>query len=358
MSTTTDLALYSRPDGTIAGLDEIDAADMAAPRLSIDHDKGVFKNSLSGTEYTSFSAILLTRVKQRIMWKEKLEEKSNPQCRSNNFHLGFPNVNPKSKQADLFPWDKSVFSPSDYPPDPQHNGLPVLPCDQCDFKNWHGDEKPPCKEQWTFALEAYLPTPAFPDGEWVPFLMTVQGTGIPSIRPYIREFITRRSPLFTQMTAVTLKQEVFLKKVYYVPVFSAAGGTDSARWPDYMGKVDSFTEYLKQDPRNVIEDTSDDEDVPNEVQSAPTPPTPQIPTQPEPVYEAEVVEPTPVQTPPPPTPAAPVVATPAPPQAAPVQPAAPAMPAAPAAVPTAPIPATAAPSPTTPPTVAPGKLPF
>lgn len=383
MTTSTELAQYRTDNGNVMGLDEIDGGDMVSPRFAIDHNKGVWISSLTNAEYSAFTAILLCRVKGRIMWKDKLEDKSDPQCRSNNFHLGFPNRNPKSKPADLFRWEQSVFDPADFPPDLAHNGLSVLPCDNCDFKNWHGEDKPLCKEQWTFAALIFLATPAAPEGEWSPALLTIQGTGLSSIRPYISTFIQTSSPLFTQMTAVTLKEDKKAGNTYYIPVFSPAAATDNQDWPVYGAKCEAFVSFLKQDPRPYErEDT-------NTPAVAPTPeaaPQPEITAAPEPAPPAPpIAEPQappapPVSTPPvapatpPPAqaaPTAPAVAAPAPASPAPAVAAPP--PAQPAAAPiTAPTPAAApatnpapaaapipaAPNDTTPQTVGPGKLPF
>lgn len=404
-----ELAMYQREGGGVVGLDEIDAGDLVTPRFAIDHNKGVWVNSLNNQEYSGFTAILLCRVKQRIMWKPKLEDNSDPRCRSNNFRMGFPNVNPKSKQDDLFPWSASVFNPSDYPPDAAHNNLPVLPCDTCTFKNWENDDKPSCKEQWTFAALAFLATPANANGEWVPVLFTIQGTGLKSIRPYISEFIQRRSPLFTQMTAITLKAEQKGRNTYYIPIFSASGGTSQDSWRDYASKTEMFQGYLKQDPRNQAGTEAQEnaqpqqpqapnypeppaqaqpqapqqtQQVPQQAPANPSPPAqPEQPqnsvwedtSQPDPqVYDAEVVDEPVANQPQPAAPAAPqmpAAAPPPPPMPAPAAPAAPAPAAqaapapapAPAAAPAQPAPAAPAPAPEAQapaPTVAPGKLPF
>lgn len=400
-STSTELAQYRTEAGDVVGLDEIDAGDMVSPRFAIDHNTGLWVNSQTKAAYPEFTAILLCRVKGRIMWKDKLEDKSDPQCRSNNFHLGFPNRNPKSKVADLFPWDRSVFNPDDYPPQPDHNGLSVLPCESCDFKNWHGDDKPVCKAQWTFAALIFLSTPAVPSGEWLPHLFTIQGTGIPSVKPYIAQFVGR-APLFTAMTQVTLRMDRKAGNDYYIPVFTSVGPTDERDWEIYKQRTEVFVSYLKQDPRAYERDDDDVSTPPTAAPAAPaiaaapeqpvvaeTVSQPESPPAPTGIVDAEVVPDEPVSTPAP-APAAPAVATPAPAVPAPAAPApatapepavAPPTPApAPAAQPAAPpaaapaatpapaaaapaqpaaaTPAPAAPAAGTPPTVGPGKLPF
>lgn len=399
--TSNEIMPYHRPDGAIVGLEQVDAGDFITPRWAIDHNRGVWRNNqMDESEgFTEVTAILLGRAKQRIMWKEKLEDEATAQCRSNNFKLGFPNVNPKSKPADLFPWEKSVFRRDDYPPDPDHNFLPVLSCDNCSFKAWEGDDKPPCKEQWTFAALFYL-AGADGAGEWIPALLTIQGTGISSIRKYISGFIQRRTALFTVMTHLSLRAERKANNTYYVPIMKNAGATDPGMWQEYAAQTGQMLDFLREDPRNY----SAEEETNNAVDgSAPAPQIAQQPVDPwangsvqaesfvEPPAPAVTVTPPQPQYVPPPVaqPAAPVVidqpmpAAPIAPQPAVAAPAAPTpappiapQPAAPApSAPIAPVPAAATPAPAPPmpapapapavaapspvvPTIERGKLPF
>lgn len=370
--TSTEIATYRRDDGSVLGIDEIDAGDMVAPRFSIDHNKGVWRNSQTEAEYQSFTAILLGRAKQRIMWKEKLTDEADAQCRSNNFKEGFPNNNPKSAKADLFPWDRSVFPREAYPAVPERNNLTVLPCESCNFKEWVGEDKPPCKEQWTFAALVFLATPLAPEGEWVPALMTIQGTGIPSVKPYISQFIQRRAPLFTAHTTVTLRAEKKAGNDYFVPVFTSAGPSDNSQWDFYASSTESFMMFLKQDPRGYEGSGSSTIANPATQQAISPPATPAAPAAPEPedpwakpvgtpedpwansspqgqeVVDAEIVEDVPAAPPAPNPPATPAPAAPT--VAAPVAPAAPAQPAQAAPAPAAPsAPVTAPPAAPTPP---------
>lgn len=369
--TSTEIATYRQDNGTVLGIDEIDASDMVAPRFQIDHNKGVWRNSQTGQEYSEFTAILLCRVKQRIMWKNKLTDEADPQCRSNNFNDGFPNDNPASKSADMFPWDRSVFDKSLEVIQPARNNRVVLTCKDCNFKDWSGDDKPPCKEQWTFAALVFLATPIAPEGEWCPVLMTIQGTGIPSIRPYISQFVQRRAPLFTAQAQVSLRSEQKGGNDYFVPVFTAAGPSDSAQWGAFAEQTKTFVGFLKQDPRGYDGSTNStvtiDAPAPAvaPIQAAPAPVAEPAPIQAPPVaaepaptneiVDAEVVEdaPAPVSPPPAPAPAAPTVAAPA--VSTPAAQPAPAA-STPSAAPT-PAPATSS-TVSTPPTVAPGNLPF
>lgn len=319
----TEVAIPT-PGGALAvpaeetGLEDFDIQkDAVVPRLTIDHVKGVFIDSLSKVEYPKLRVVLLGLVKQRIMWGTDVKDDAQPLCKSVDFNNGIPNIDSADFQ---FPWPQSGFDPSIMPR--EADGAIILPCNSCPLKEWGTDPKggkaPWCGEQHTFPLLM----DAEGDGSiWLPALFTVQRTSIKPSKVYLTAFARTKTPTYTKFTNLSLRPESRGAVRYSVVEFSSGGATEEAAWGDYAISFKSMREFIRSRP------TRQDD-------SGPTGPT----------ETAPVVPPSaPV--------AAPVAAPLAPPVAAPVVTAPVAAPPAPAPVPapvpqvTAPVPQVVAPTP-------------
>jgi hypothetical protein len=250
-------------DDDLVGFEDVTTSDLMVPRLRIVHKDGVFEDSLSKARFDTLDVILLALVKQRIMWDETVDDGDTPQCKSTDHVHGFPNVDPEAKRKCQFPWGKSNFSTGDAKPitiEPgtsrEHpngwhsNGLDVLPCANCVFKEWNkGDWRvPPCSEQHTYPL-LYSP-----DGDLsnaMPALLTVQKTGIKPSKTYINSYAQRRDPLFTAVTRLTLRQESRGSVTYAVPEFRKIGATENSSWSEFSEQARQIRSFIRTAPRST-----------------------------------------------------------------------------------------------------------
>jgi len=352
---TTDAGEWG---GAVPGLEDVDNTDIQMPRLSIDHKKNVFRESISNREFDYLDIIALALVKQRVFWRpgQDMDEGEKPMCKSTDFDHGFPLLGddvPKNRQ---FPWDQSAFDPASYGPNPDLNGHVTLPCSMCKFKEWGANrEKPMCSEQHTYAV-------LYHDGEnWLPAVLTLQSSSIKPSKSFISHFAASRIPMFTSTARITLRQEHRGTVDYSVPTFTRGEPTDRAVWSDYAVQAEQVRQFLRQPPRPAegYDETAALSALPAgeapadpwashpattveaTVEAPPAPPTapaPAAPPPPPPAPPAPAVTPEPqAAAPAPPPPPAPPAATPPPPPAPaaatpPPPPAAPAAPSAPAAV--------------------------
>lgn len=371
------------------GLEDVDASDLSMPRMTIDHKKCVFVNTLTKEEYPALTVVMLGLIKQRVMWPEKMEENDKPRCKSPDNTHGFPRVHVEGLSAKKqFPWAESNFDPAhaqpvdepdsqQYPGGWSSNGYDVLSCDSCVFAKWTkdgSDNVPPmCSEQHTYPL-LYMAGNA-EDPQWTPAILTVQRSAIGNSRKFINAFAQARQPMFTQYTGLTLTMEIKGTNEYAVPGFKKLGASDRNLWGEYANSLRTIRKFLRQAPRpqdEVIttpeENTGPVEAVPEEPKAPPAPPAaaapptpsaPAPPAAPAPAAPAAAAPPAP-PAPPAAPPAPPVVEEPPaeaspPPAAATPPPPPPAPPAAPAQPP---VPPAASPIPTAP-TVGPDDdLPF
>lgn len=323
------VAIPSDEDFGDIGLEDIDASDIAIPRLTIVHNEGRFKDSLSGSVYDSgLKVILLGLIKQRVFWRDDTDEGEAPLCKSPNFDYGFPQQDPEVPASKHFPWAKSNFTPDQaqpvniepsksYPAGWSSNGLPVLPCNSCIFKEWEkGDWKqPPCAEQHTYPLLYELE-----EGIWQPALYTVQKTGIKPSRTYMSSFAQAKQPFFSVYTTLGLTQQRRGTVDYSVPWFSRGEPTDRNSWLEYANNFKSIREFVRSAPRRF-----DDDAQPEASANVNTPPVPtaaapaapaSTPAQPAPTAAASAsTAPAPVAVPSAPAPVSP--SQPEPPSSAP-----------------------------------------
>ena len=79
------------PSGLPEGLEDTEASDLSMPIYRIDHEAGCFVNNLTNEEFPEFDAILLGRLKQRILWPmDPGGGAEGPMCRSYDFNTGIP----------------------------------------------------------------------------------------------------------------------------------------------------------------------------------------------------------------------------------------------------------------------------
>lgn len=318
-------------DGAM-GLEDVDASDLAMPRINIDHDKAVFVNSLTKQEYPSLTVVMLGLVKQRVMWPEKLEDGDKPRCKSPDNTHGFPRIGESIPNSKKFPFAISNFQPEqaqpvelpagdEYPDGWKSNGYPVLPCDSCKFSKWGRDEDgkntpPPCSEQHTYPL-LYMAGNA-DDPEWTPAIFTVQRSAISNSRKFINGFAQARKPMFTQYTGLTLSMESKGTNEFAVPGFKLMGPSDRNLWGEYANSLRTVRTFLRQAPRAQEDDSpasTSNENVAPEATETTAPAAPAAPAAPPAAPSAAVpaaaAAPTAAAPPPPPPPPAP----PAPPAA-------------------------------------------
>lgn len=334
---------------------------LSVPRLTISGPKGAFVHSKSKMEFKNIHIIALSIVQQRIMWhKEQRDDVKAPQCRSSDAITGFPNVDTKMPRGYDFPWNESNFDPQGarggYGIETT-TGQPTLPCGSCMFKEWV-NKKTRCAQVLSMAVLFYDE-----NGQWSPAIIGFKGAAFSPTREFIDGFARAGTPMFHQMTSVSLTQMNRGTVTYAVPVFTKYSVTDAKDFPEYAIQAQQMAAYLRQVPRPFSDDDEDEDDVdlaakaankvpltnPTFLQSSITVEQPvqnpqvidHVPAEPQYVAPApEAVQPAPV---PPQQPAAPVVTPP--PAPAPVAPPAPEPVAPPAPQPVA----TPAPEPVAPP---------
>lgn len=291
LATTSDGSVEKYAGGYAGvGLQDIDSSDMAMPRIKILHAEGLFEDQLTNEQFPSFDAIVLVIAKQRIMWFPKIHPDAQPQCKSNDFKTGFPNVNP-SIDSDGFPWADSNFTQENLVINPV-NGLPSLSCANCKFTEWGKDgSRPRCGEMHTYPLLRLDE-----DNNVSPALMTVQGSSIKPSKAFATSFKVRGEPFFFYKSHLSLVPAKSGSVAYSIVKFSKSGGTDPEEYAGYAAQAESLYDYLTKPPRN----RNEDDEAPAEM-------------------SANVNEPVVVQEAPPAIVVPPVVAAPpAPPVAAPV----------------------------------------
>lgn len=261
------------------GLEDVGAADVVIPRLSINHLDATFKDNLSKAEYPTLKVILLGLVKQRIMWKSEVEDGDKPLCKSPDFEHGFPNVRQDVTPDKKFPWDESNFNPADFPPEKGINDLTTLPCANCKFSEWGTDKNgkstpPPCTEQHTYPLLF-----SSDDGEsYSPALLSLQRTGIKPSRQYISSFAQSKTPMFTVFTQLSLTPQSRGSVRYAVPNLRRAEQTDRDMWGEYASQYRTIRDFVRAAPRKRDEEGNGDDTavvVPtSNVNTGPTTPAP------------------------------------------------------------------------------------
>ncbi len=258
-------------DDDLTGLEDVEATDLALPRLSIDHDDGQFVDSLSGERHDQITGVILGLVKQRVLWPPEMgEENAPPLCRSYDFHHGRP--------GEKFPWQASGFDSDEF--DGQDATDTVLPCAACRLKEWGSHpqrDTPWCAEQHVYPIVM----------ESGPALLTVQRSGMKSSRAYLSSFARTKTPLYTALTTLKLSGNRRGKVNYYVPTFAKTGPSNQDDWPEYASTYRSIRDFL-QTPRTRDDDPTSATSSPGSPTSSPKastespggdPPTPSAPAE-------------------------------------------------------------------------------
>ena len=240
--------------GGETGLEDFDSSDLTMPRLSIDHPDAVFKNSQTEETFEELTVILLGLHKSRLMWGDLNDgdDQDPPLCKSPDCKNGFPNIDPELPASKQFPWDaQDVYTPGDMKPLEVGDNLLTMPsigCKNCHFKEWNTDpsgKKPWCSEEWCFPL--LYQEPDDPDS-WVPALFTIRRSGIKPARSYVTPFATKKTPIFTVATKLSLDVNKRGSVKFCTPVFSKVAKTDPASWQDYFESFKSAQQFLLQYP--------------------------------------------------------------------------------------------------------------
>lgn len=260
-ATGTDVVEWA---GTETGLEDFDTSDLTMPRLSIDHAEAAFKNSQTDELFNELTVVLLGLHKSRIMWGDINEGDDNdpPLCKSPDTKHGFPNVDPEYSASKQFPWDaQDVYTPGDMKPLEVGENLLTMPsigCKNCKFKEWNTDptgKRPWCSEEWTFPLLYQDPE----DPEiWVPALFTIRRSGIKPARAYVTPFASKKNPIFTVATKLTLDTNRRGMVKYCTPVFSKVARTSKDSYQDYFDSFKSAQSYLLQYPMPKDDAVSDE----------------------------------------------------------------------------------------------------
>lgn len=246
------------------GLEDVSASDIQMPRIQLLHDTGKFRDASTGVELDSLECVILGLVKQRIMWDTEVDEGDKPQCKSPNHTHGYPQMRTDIPARKQFPWSKSNFDPKDFP---VTDGQIVLPCDSCVFANWGADKsKPPCSEQYTFALY-YRDA----EGEMRPGLLSLQRSGMKPAKVYTGTFAAAKQPMFTVWTRISLTLESRGKVTYSVPKFTKGELSDRHEWPGFAEQYRSVREFLHQAPRPATKEEDDKEAAARSGSSRPAP---------------------------------------------------------------------------------------
>lgn len=237
------LATNNWNDGLMSGLEDFDASDLKLARLVIDQKAGVFKDSLSGTEYDSVDAIMLGVVKQRVMWSAAQEEESNPLCKSTDYNIGYPTT--WDKPAKNFPWMASGWKPEEFPQD--EVGRIQLPCNTCRFKEWktHPDGKKPwCSTQHAVPL-LYA---GVGDDPYIQAIFTLQRSSLPASQAYFAGFMQKKLPAFSSVCRITLNKLRRGQNDYYVPQMRLIASVNEQRWFELSESYRTLRDFLTRPP--------------------------------------------------------------------------------------------------------------
>lgn len=251
---------------------------VATPRISIDHKKGCFVDSMSGEEFDKLQVIPLGVVGQRVLWPPDMEdEPSDPLCKSLDAVRGKP--------GEEFPWKASGYKKSDVDAEGH------LDCAACPLKDWDSHPKKDmawCTEQITVPVLRQLA-----NGKISPALITFQRSAMGNARKYFQSFATSGEPPFVAYLTITLEMRKRGSNPYGVPLFKRGGLTDEDAHDEFAEQFRSIREFLRTPREDDADETEEDE-----VEETPAPKTkksakakkPEPEPEEEPVAEAEVVE--------------------------------------------------------------------
>lgn len=287
---------FDRPEG----LEDFGTEDQVMPMIRIDHTHAQFVDSLSEQRYDELTVVMLGLIKQRVLWPPDVKAEGDaepPLCRSYNFNEGHPSSPQKfanGTEMERFPWEASGFE----------QGSSLLPCSQCNLKDWGSHPKrdsPWCSEQHNFAM--LIPQE---NGTFVPCLFQIQRSGLKPSRQYLSSFANSNQPLFTVYTKITLEAKKMGSNPFAVPKFERQHATEQANFPEFSSMYRGVRDFLQTPRTDDEEETTDDLSAetpvaapvsqPQAQQPAPAPAAPQQPAQQAaPAPQAAPVTPIPAQ---------------------------------------------------------------
>jgi hypothetical protein len=308
------------PDAGMAmpeGLEDMSAADVGTPRIQIDHDEIMFRDSQTGELYPQLENIVILGLqKQRVLFPAIIgdEGANDPMCKSFDAKTGLA-------VPATFPWPSTKFDPNAYPKVGEDTDFPriSLPCAECNLQNW--DTHPRRESPWCTLQNTVIILNNY-DGVWMPALISFQRSALKGCNTYLSSFIRAAKPAFTAYTTITLDRGKKGTNEYGIPKFTKGQATPPENYPYFSQVLREVKDYLTQSLRG------DDEEMIGVESSTPVA-APTSAVAPNVAETGAVSDPSP----------GPVAATPAP---------APATAPAPEPVPTAAVPAAAPAQPTAP----------
>lgn len=244
-------------DDMLLGLEDFDETDIIMPRIDIDHQAGVFIDTLSRQTFAELDCVVLGLVKNRVMWDKEVVENQPPLCQSLDFDHGRP--------SDKFPWnDQRVgFIKEDLPEGEQQ----ILDCHSCPFKEWGSHptrDVPWCSEAHTYVIA--MPTP---DGQsYSPAILTIKSSALTGSKAFLSSFVRDHTPTFVCKTKIGLDQRQKGSVKFAVPKFTRGEATDPAFFQSFAQQFRSTRSFLHT-PRSLV---ADEDEVPMEAPPAAGPP--------------------------------------------------------------------------------------
>ena len=131
-----------------------------------------------------------------------------------------------------------------------------LPCGDCGLPVWGSHptlDRPWCAEQFTFPL---LYVKKGEDDVWDvggPAVISFQKTQLRPSKKYVSNFATKRIPLYSAVTRITLEVNKRGSTIFSVPKFELIDETSQEDWPTFSARYKKIREFL-QTPRRRFED--------------------------------------------------------------------------------------------------------
>jgi hypothetical protein len=225
------------PVDDVDGLEDIDESDMTIPRITIDHEGGVFVDSQTNERFSEIDCILLGLVKQRVLWPpEPGADGEGPLCRAVNYTTGVP---------DPAKWvvkhnGVTAQAQSGFTFDEVQAGN--LSCADCGLKEWESHPKsntPWCNEQFTFPIIRILD-----DGSRAPALISFQRTGLKPCKSYVSGFKQAKRPLYTAITRITAVHQRKGTVEFVTPSFSKVSDSDPTEHPAFSRSLAQIRTFI------------------------------------------------------------------------------------------------------------------
>ena len=251
------------PVDDIEGLEDIESSDMTIPRITINHDEGVFVDSQTNESFAEFDCIMLGLVKQRTLWPPTPGEGGKPPlCRAVDFKTGAPDPAQWVEKHNGI----SAQAASGFTFDEVEAGN--LNCANCGLKEWEShpnNSTPWCNEQFTFPILRVMD-----DGTTAPALISFQRTGLKPCKSYVSGFKQARRPLYTALTRITAVHQKKGTVEYVTPSFSKVSDSDPSEHPAYSMALGQIREFITT-PRTFEDATPAAATTPTTPAAAPAP---------------------------------------------------------------------------------------